>query len=195
MIGVSVALTLLASIAVWRVVASRPQPVELAQVLNAGVVVSSGSTSSEGPVPSSSPAVMLVVDVIGRVRRPGLVRLPPGSRVDDAVRAAGGVLPRTPALTINLARRLVDGEQLAIGVTPPAGEPAAAAATVGDGLLDLNTATADQLDGLPGVGPVLAARIIDWRTQHTRFASVEQLREVSGVGERKYADLASRVRV
>jgi competence protein ComEA len=105
------------------------------------------------------------------------------------------VLAGTPALTINLARRLVDGEQVAIGVDPATPAPSEPGAQTADGLLDLNTATVEQLDGLPGVGPVLAARIVQWRTQHTRFASVEQLREVSGVGERKFADLAARVRV
>jgi competence protein ComEA len=125
------------------------------------------------------------------VARPGLVRLPAGSRVDDAVRAAGGVVDGADAGLLNLARRLVDGEQVLVGVDPP---PAAAAApTATGGPVDLNTATVADLDALPGIGPVLAQRIVDWRTEHGRFASVEQLREVTGIGESKYADLAAEV--
>lgn len=144
---------------------------------------------------SSAPSgTVLVIDVEGRVRRPGLVRLPDGSRVDDALRLAGGVLPGTSTASLNLARKLTDGEQLVVGGGPaPAGGSAPASE---GGLLDLNTATAAQLDALPGIGPVLAQRIVDWRTQHGgRFASVDQLRQVSGIGEAKYQSLKSRVRV
>ena len=102
---------------------------------------------------------------------------------------------------LNLARVLVDGEQVLVGVEPPPGAAAPVegsgggpgAPAAGGGLLDLNAASASDLDGLPGIGPVLAQRIVDWRTEHGRFASVDQLREVTGIGEAKYQDLVEKV--
>lgn len=141
-----------------------------------------------GSVTSTTSAGGLIVDVAGKVRHPGLVRLPMGARVDDALRAAGGALPGVPTVELNLARKLADGEQVLVGVAV-AGGPS------GSGLLNLNTATVSDIDGLPGIGPVLAQRIIDWRTEHSRFASVDQLREVSGIGESKYAALKAKVTV
>ncbi len=144
-----------------------------------------------GPsVAASGP--LLVVDVEGKVRRPGLVRVPEGSRVDDALRAAGGVLPGVSTASLNLAQKLTDGQQVLVGLQPAPGSPGGGAT---GGLLDLNLASAQDLDGLPGIGPVLAQRIVDWRTEHGRFASVDQLREVSGIGEAKYSSLKSKVRV
>jgi len=142
---------------------------------------------------SASAAAAVVVSVAGKVRRPGLVRLPAGSRVADAVAAAGGVLPGTDPGMVNLARRLVDGELVVIGAPPPVGVPAGGAPS-GPGaargpLLDLNSATVEQLDALPGVGPVLAQRIVDHRQQHGGFRSVDQLREVDGIGESRYREL------
>jgi competence protein ComEA len=131
----------------------------------------------------------LVVDVAGRVRRPGLVRLAVGARVDDALRAAGGVLPGVRTDALNLARKLADGEQVLVGVAAPAAGPGS------PGLLNLNTATASDIEQLPGIGPVLAQKIVDWRTEHQRFASVDQLREVSGIGESKFAGLRTKVTV
>jgi competence protein ComEA len=161
--------------------------------------------SSEQPLPLpaavgapavASPTSQLVVDVEGRVRRPGLVRLPDGARVDDAVRAAGGLLPGVPTGALNLAQRVSDGQQVLVGVGPPPAAPGAPGAPgAAGGLLDLNQATVEQLDGLPGVGPVLAQRIVDWRTEHGRFASVDQLQQVSGIGPSKYSSLKSKVRV
>jgi competence protein ComEA len=142
-------------------------------------------------VGAGTEAAVLVVDVEGKVRRPGLVRLPEGARVDDAIRAAGGMLRGVPVGSLNLARKVADGEQILVGLDPPA---AAGGGTAG-GLVDLNLASAADLDGLPGIGPVLAQRIVDWRTEHGRFASVEQLREVSGIGEAKFSSLRSKVRV
>ncbi|HEX4654744.1 MAG TPA: ComEA family DNA-binding protein [Mycobacteriales bacterium] len=140
------------------------------------------------PTPSG-----IVVDVAGRVRRPGLVTLPAGSRVSDAVRAAGGALrPRDLAL-VNLAARVSDGQLLVVGVTDPA---AAADGSAGPSApVSLNTATVDQLDGLPGIGPVLAQRIVDWRTQHGGFRSVRDLDQVSGIGDSIYAELEPLVTV
>ncbi|WP_409186353.1 helix-hairpin-helix domain-containing protein [Amycolatopsis sp. VS8301801F10] len=135
----------------------------------------------------------LVISVVGHVRSPGLVTVPSGSRVADALRAAGGANPGVDLTTLNLARKLADGEQLAVGV------PAAQAAPVGSGAaaskIDLNSATAEQLDSLPGVGEVTARRITDWRTQHGGFSSVEQLRDVDGIGESKFEKLREQVTV
>ena len=161
------------------VLRSRPEALPLPAVDAPGVPV--------GASPAPSGAV--VVSVAGKVRRPGLVRLPTGARVDDAVRAAGGAT--APVGLLNLARRVVDGEQVLVGVGPVGGTKGAGPA--GSDMVDLNTATVADLDGLPGIGPVLAQRIIDWRSEHGRFASVDQLREVSGIGESKYVQLKAKV--
>lgn len=160
---------------VWR---GRPRAVD---VPPPRVVVST-------PAPS---AALLVVDVAGDVREPGLVRLPPGSRVADALTAAGGLRRGATTEGLNLARKLVDGEQVLVGAPAPA--PGAAPAQ--GALVNLNTATADQLDELPGIGPVLADRIVEWRTAHGPFAAVEQLREVSGIGARTYESIQALVTV
>jgi competence protein ComEA len=173
--------------------------VALVAAVVAGAVLLRGRPSEQ---PLAVPAVagsaltsagpQLVVDVAGKVRRPGLVRLPAGARVDDALRAAGGVLPGVSTGALNLARKLADGEQVLVGLdgsAAPAGSGAPA------GLLDLNTASAKDLDALPGIGPVLADKIVSWRTEHGRFASVDQLREVGGIGESKYQALKAKVRV
>jgi competence protein ComEA len=138
----------------------------------------------------------LVVDVSGKVRRPGLQRLPAGSRVADALRAAGGVRPGTNTDGLNRARLLVDGEQIVVGgPAPTAGTNLAGSATGGSTApVSLTTATVDQLDALPGVGPVLAQHIVDYRSQHGGFRSVDELREVNGIGERRFADLRNLVR-
>lgn len=144
------------------------------------------------PVTTAAPPE-LVVSVVGRVARPGLVTVSPGARVADAVASAGGPLPNTDLTGLNLARRLVDGEQLYVALPPPpqasSGQPG------GDGKVDLNTATEDQLDELPGIGEVTAKRIVQWRAEHGRFDSVEQLREVGGIGESRFARLREVVRV
>jgi competence protein ComEA len=146
------------------------------------------------PSAAASPAgpggPVVVVDVAGKVHRPGIVRLPFGSRVYDALRAAGGALTGASTDGLNLARKLTDGEQVLVGVAAASG-PAGSAG----GLLDLNAADVTALDGLPGIGPVLAQKIVDWRTEHGRFASVDQLREVGGIGESKFAALRNKVRV
>ncbi len=129
--------------------------------------------------------------VAGRVQHPGLVRLPGGARVADALAAAGGPLPDTDLSTINLARKVNDGELITVGGPPPGGSAGAA----GSGLVNLNTASLDQLQTLPGVGPVLAQRIVEYRDQHGGFASVADLRSVSGIGDARYNELKSRVTV
>jgi competence protein ComEA len=142
----------------------------------------------------------IVVDVVGKVRRGGVYQLPSGARVSDAVRAAGGAVAGVDLTNLNLARRLTDGEQIAVGITG-AGAAAASPLAVSTGgssspgPVDLNSATAEQLDALPGVGPVLAQHILDWRSSHGRFDSVDQLREVSGIGPSKFATLRPLVTV
>lgn len=152
-----------------------------------------GAPSSPSPPPDA------VVDVAGKVRQPGVVRLPAGSRVIDAIERAGGVLPGTDTTGLALARVLVDGEQILVDGRPgPAPPPAPAAAGQGTegsaggpggGPVRLNTATAEQLDSLPGIGPVLAERIVAWRAEHGGFTSPEQLGEVPGVGDARLAQL------
>ena len=116
----------------------------------------------------------------------------------DALDAAGGALPGTDLLGLNIARRLSDGEQLLVGVAPPPGQPASSQSSSIPGVsqaVDLNAATLEQLDGLPGVGKATAQRILDWRVAHGRFRSVEQLREVSGIGPARLTQLKRLVRV
>jgi competence protein ComEA len=174
-----------------------------------GSSASSSSTSSATTpgVSPGAPAGPVLVHVAGAVRRPGVVELAPGARVADAVDAAGGATRRAATSSVNLARPVVDGEQVVVlrhgeAATAPAGHvggaPAASGTSPGasaTGPVDLNTATLDQLDALPGIGPVLAQRILDWRTAHGRFSAVDELGEVSGIGEATLADLRPVVRV
>ncbi|MDX3077418.1 ComEA family DNA-binding protein [Streptomyces sp. MI02-7b] len=150
------------------------------------------STGPRTPRPGPGPQAALVVDVAGKVRRPGLRRLPTGARVADALEAAGGALPGADTSALNLARRLADGEQIVVGRAAAPGLPAPAAAGAAPAppaAVSLNGATAEQLDTLPGVGPVLARHIIEYRARHGGFASVDQLRDVNGIGDRRFADL------
>ncbi|MFE0087029.1 helix-hairpin-helix domain-containing protein [Streptomyces sp. NPDC058992] len=150
---------------------------------------------SPGPPPAREPAGRIVVDVSGKVRRPGVLRLPVGSRVADALLAAGGVKAGTDLTGLNRARVLMDGEQVVVGVPqPPGPQGPPGGAAPGVGPLSLNTATVEQLDTLPGVGPVLARHILDYRTEHGGFRSVDELREVTGIGDRRFADLEPLVR-
>jgi competence protein ComEA len=148
------------------------------------------------PVEASLPtATKLVVSVVGKVSSPGLVTVPAGSRVADALAAAGGAVPGTDLHGLNLARRLADGEQLAVGVPVSAAEPAQPGSGAPAAKLDLNTAGLEQLDTLPGVGEVTAKRIVEWRTRHGRFSTIEQLRDIDGIGPSKYSKLRDQVSV
>ncbi|WP_189829586.1 ComEA family DNA-binding protein [Streptomyces zaomyceticus] len=164
-----------------------------------GAGVGSGAGAVSGPGPAAGGA-RVIVDVAGKVRRPGVLTLPAGSRVADALRAAGGAKPDADLTGLNRARVLFDGEQVLVGLPglPVGGHGSdAGGGSVGGGPgvpLSLNTATAEQLDTLPGVGPVLARHIVDHRTEHGGFRSVGELREVNGIGERRFADLEPLVR-
>jgi competence protein ComEA len=150
------------------------------------------------------PAAGSVVHVAGAVRHPGVYRLPPGARVKDAVGRAGGARPRADVNAINLAAKVVDGQQVVVPSRGAGGTGAAAtgapAETAGVGAasapgppISLNNATAEQLDTLDGVGPATAQKIIAWRTQHGGFRSVADLGQVPGIGPKKLAALKDRV--
>lgn len=171
----------------------------LTVLIGAGVALTSRRVEHEPPpvlpvaassVTSSTTEKPIVVSVVGQVVRPGLVTLPEGARVADALRETGGTVPGADIGALNLARRLADGEQIYVGIPPPPGAELAPTGTpaVAD-KIDLNSATLTDLDTLPGVGPVTAQRIVDWRAEHGRFDSVNQLREIDGIGPSKFAKL------
>lgn len=187
----------------WSVLSGRPEAIPVDRTpagVTSGSPVSgaSGTLASPTPTPSLS---RLVVHVAGKVRRPGLVRAAVGARVADVLAAAGGALPGVDLTDVNLARQVRDGEQIVIGVagsgqTDESSTPEPTSDSPMPGRpLDLNSATAAQLEVLPGVGPVLAQRIIEWRTQHGQFTAVDELLEVSGVGAKKFEGLRAYVRV
>ena len=153
--------------------------------------VALSSTTPETPS-GATPAGELVVDVEGKVRHPGIVTLPPGSRVHDAVDEAGGLRGSVDTSTLNMARVLVDGEQVLVGVEPAAAAPAAGGSGP-SARISLGTATLEQLDTLPGIGPVTAQSILDYRAEHGSFASVDDLLDVKGIGEATLADIRDQV--
>jgi competence protein ComEA len=151
---------------------------------------------------------VLVVDVDGKVHSPGVVELSTGSRVIDAIKAAGGVTRHGDTGALNLAEVLIDGQQVVVpragadgsvvsGVVPGGtAEPVAPVPTSGPAAtVSINSASTTELEVLPGIGPVLAAAIVEWRTQNGGFTSIEQLQEVSGIGPATYAELAPLVRL
>jgi competence protein ComEA len=177
---------------------SQPEPSTSASVDTARVL-----SMSAAPTPSASGATstaggVVLVHVVGQVRHPGLVRLDAGARVADALAKAGGASRRADLTAVNLARVVVDGEQIFIpapGQAPPAVAGPAPSGSAGAGSpIDLNTATEADLDALPGVGPVIAGRIVAWRQEHGRFSSVDELTEVSGIGDATMARLRPLVR-
>nr|WP_240983107.1 ComEA family DNA-binding protein [Streptomyces sp. S3(2020)] len=209
-VALAVVLVVAAGFAVQHFWAGRTQAVRAPEVVAAPFAersVEDGPGASAGaPTVVGSAVAEIVVDVSGKVREPGVHRLPAGSRVADALRAAGGVRSGTDTAGLNRARFLVDGEQVVVGApaVPGVGSGGTAGGPVGSAgsvpgagpaaPVSLNTATVDQLDTLPGVGPVLAQHIVDYRTQHGGFRSVDELREVNGIGERRFADLRNLVR-
>ena len=127
-------------------------------------------------------AANVFVNVVGAVRRPGLYRLKDGSRVADAVRRAGGPTPKAQIELLNLAARIADGEQIVVPRRGVGGVVAAPGGGVAAGPVHLNSATIEQLDALPGVGPVTAQKILDYRQQHGAFGSVDELDAIPGIG-------------
>lgn len=183
-------------VTVFTVMRDSPPPVSSANLPAVQMVSSAAPT----PGPSDPLNGPVVVSVVGLVHKPGLVTLTAGDRIADALDAAGGPVDGADLVGLNLARRLVDGEQIIVGLASPPGSPSPMGSSVSAGAapetvppgpapsaspgapVDLNTATAEALDALPGVGPVTAAAIIAWREANGRFASVDQLSEVDGIG-------------
>lgn len=210
--GIAVAAVLITLFTVMR---DRPAPVASAKLPPVEMV------SSSSPAPSASPPGQPgrpVVSVVGLVSTPGLVTLAPGARIADALTSAGGVLDGADTAGLNMARQVADGEQIVVGIAARYGQPSALGSSVGigarapeapaaprttsgsaaakpDTLVDLNTATVEQLDTLPGVGPVTAAAIVAWRESHGKFTSVDELGEVDGVGPARLEKLRALVRV
>lgn len=179
-----------------------PAPVALASAPaplgTASAAADAGATTSVASADGSPTSATVTVDVAGKVRRPGIVVLDAGARVVDALEAAGGARSGVDLSTLNLARPLVDGEQVLVGLPAPTGVAAAAAPSAGATgapLVDLNTATQVQLEALPEVGPVTALAILTWRDQHGGFTAVDELLEVDGIGEATLAQLAPYVTV
>jgi competence protein ComEA len=140
----------------------------------------------------AEPAPRLVIHVVGAVRRPGLYRLPNGARIADALKRAGGATRRADLALVNLAAPVSDGTQVVVPRRVSAAEAAAGEAGgegPAGGPVHLNTATVDQLDELPGVGPVTAQKIVDWREQHGAFSSVEDLDAIPGIGPARLEQL------
>jgi competence protein ComEA len=201
-------------VAAWSVVRGQAEPVPVAPLspvepladlpaAEAGgtTAPAAGDSGTTGTPASGTPSASseLTVDVAGKVRRPGIAVLPAGSRVVDALDAAGGARRGVDLTALNLARPLVDGEQILVGVPAAAGVPA----TVGDpggaptagALVNINTADPATLETLPGVGPVTAGAIIGWRDEHGGFTAVEELLEVDGIGDATLAQIAPHVTI
>ena len=148
---------------------------------------------SEGGLALDGQAGDVVVDVAGAVARPGVYRLPAGSRVEDAVRRAGGATAKAELEAINRAARLADGQQVVVPERLPGGTAAGPGASVEAAPISLGTATVEQLDTIDGIGPVTAQKIVEFRDQHGGLASVDQLDELSGIGPATMESLRARL--
>jgi competence protein ComEA len=208
LVGLAVTVVVLpAGVGLWYT-RSLPRPIDVATSAGtapapaaaSGSFAPAAATSSLSP--SVSPSAVLIVDVTGAVRRPGVFEFQPGDRVIDAVERAGGARDNADLTLLNLAAPLTDGQQILVpkkGATTASvpgttgGVPGSAGGT--GGLVNINTADEATLETLNGVGPVLAAAIIQYRTEHGPFASVDQLDEVSGIGPATLEDLRSQVTV
>jgi competence protein ComEA len=187
-IGAAAALVLVA-LAAWYL--ARPRPSASAATPPPAAISVSGQATGGGRV---------VVDVSGAVRKPGVYRLSAGSRVEDALRRAGGATHRADLGQVNRAAKLEDGRQILVPVRVAGGQAATAAAGAAPGAtpsapLNLNTATAEQLDTLDGVGPATAQKILDYRKAHNGFGSVDELDQVPGIGPKRLAALREHLRV
>ncbi len=175
---------------VWWLLAGRPETTEPHAPL---AFASTDAAHPSTPAPTED----LVIDVVGKVKKPGIVTVPTGSRVFEAIEAAGGLKGKVDTTALNMARVLADGEQLLVGLGPaavPGGGPdsGGGAATT---KINLNTATAEQLDTLPGVGPVTAQAILSWREENGRFTSIDDLLDVKGIGDATLGELRDLVTV
>jgi competence protein ComEA len=200
-------------VTVFTVVRDKPPPVVSAKLPPVEMVSSAGPTPGPAPPNADGP---VVVSVVGLVHKPGLVTLAPGARIADALTAAGGALDGADLIGLNMARRVTDGEQIIVGIVAAPGQPAAMGSSISSGpakpaqtdapstagmtsapggLVDLNAATVEELDTLPGIGPVTAAAIIAWRDANGRFTSVDQLGDVDGIGPARLEKLRDLVRV
>jgi competence protein ComEA len=175
-------LALVLVVVVWRhAAAGSPAPLRVAPIAG------DGATG-----PGAAPVVaarLLVVDVVGAVRRPGLVRLREGARVADAIARAGGLERGAERSGVNFAAPVADGQQVLVPRRGPVAAGAGASSGPASGPVSLSSATADQLDALPGVGPVTAEKIVAYRQQHGAFRSVDELDAISGIGPSRIADL------
>lgn len=195
----------------WWVVRSQPQVVEApaplapsdldASLAGAAPVIVTPSGAPSG-APSPTAAGTVTVDVAGKVRRPGIVELEVGARVVDAVAAAGGARRGVDLSSVNLARVLVDGEQIVVGTSgsaagpgPPGSTGTSGAAGPPGSLVNINTASVAELETLPEVGPVTAQAIVSWREQHGGFTAIEELLEVDGIGDATLAQMTPHVTV
>jgi len=181
-------LALVVLVVAWRHVASpggSAAPLRVAPVVPAAQGAGAAGARA-GPV-----AARLVVDVAGAVRRPGLVRLPKGARVSDAIARAGGLTAHAERDSVNLAAPVSDGQQVLVPArgSPGSGTPGGAAGGAASGPVSLSSATAEQLDTLPGIGPVTAQKIVDYRAQHGSFTSVDGLDAIPGIGPARIAEL------
>lgn len=209
--GLVVAIGIVLAVVVGRPSAEEPPPLPVAHEKPAPGSSSSAPTGEAGPPEPTGTdggakdgSERLVVSVVGKVRDPGLVRVRAGARVADAIEAAGGARGDADLMSVNLARKLADGEQLYVGVpVPPGVDPGVPQAGAsgekssggGDELIRLNSADADELESLSGVGEVTAQRILDWRTEHGGFSAVEELREIDGIGDKRFEELRDQVSV
>jgi competence protein ComEA len=206
LVGLAVTVVaLLVGVGLWYT-RSLPRPIDVATSAGtapappaaSGSFAPAGTTSSLSP--SVSPSAVLIVDVTGAVQRPGVFEFQPGDRVIDAVERAGGARDNADLTLLNLAAPLTDGQQILVpkkGATTASipGTTGGVPGSSGGALVNINTADEATLETLNGVGPVLAAAIIQYRTEHGPFASVDQLDEVSGIGPATLEDLRSQVTV
>lgn len=184
------------AVTAWWIVRDDPGAVVATPVGGPALVTPADESTTPGGAGASvsaGPVTELVVDVTGKVRHPGIVVLPPGSRVADALKAAGGPRRQANLRLLNRARLVVDGEQIVVGEPAPPGLAASSAPVPGApavSLINLNSATGTELQELPGVGPVTAEAILTWREANGGFRSVDQLLDVDGIGEKTLAQLA-----